>query len=62
VGETLSCGTGVCASAAVAHRRGLVGEHVTVRVRGGTHEVDLAETIRLHGPVTHVFDTEVSVA
>ena len=22
----------------------------------------LAETIRLHGPVTHVFDTEVSVA
>jgi diaminopimelate epimerase len=61
VGETLSCGTGVCASAAVAHRRGLVGEHVTVRVRGGTHEVDLGETVRLHGPVTHVFDTEVDV-
>lgn len=59
VGETLSCGTGVCASAAVAHRRGLVDEHVTVRVRGGTHEVDLGETVRLHGPVTHVFDTEV---
>jgi diaminopimelate epimerase len=62
VGETLSCGTGVCASAAVAHRRGLVGEHVTVRVRGGTHEVDLGATVRLHGPVTHVFDTEVGVA
>ena len=26
VGETLSCGTGVCAAAAVAHRRGLVGD------------------------------------
>jgi diaminopimelate epimerase len=62
VGETLSCGTGVCAAAAVAHCRGLVGDRVTVRVPGGTHEVDLAETIRLHGPVTHVFDTEVSVA
>jgi diaminopimelate epimerase len=62
VGETLSCGTGVCASAAVAHRRGLVGDHVTVRVRGGTHEVELGETIRVHGPVTHVFDAEVSVA
>jgi diaminopimelate epimerase len=62
VGETLSCGTGVCASAAVAHRRRLVGEHVTVRVPGGTHEVDLGETIRLYGPVTHVFDTEVTVA
>jgi len=60
VGETLSCGTGVCASAAVAHRRGLVGDHVTVQVRGGTHQVELGETIRLHGPVTHVFDTEVS--
>jgi diaminopimelate epimerase len=62
VGETLSCGTGVCASAAVAHRRRLVGEHVTVRVPGGVHEVHLGETIRLHGPVTHVFDTEVTVA
>jgi diaminopimelate epimerase len=61
VGETLSCGTGVCASVAVAHRRGLVGDHVTVQVRGGTHEVELGETIRLHGPVTHVFDTEVSI-
>jgi diaminopimelate epimerase len=62
VGETLSCGTGVCASAAVAHRRGLVGDHVVVQVRGGTHEVELGETIRLHGPVTHVFDTEVSTS
>lgn len=60
VGETLSCGTGVCAAAAVAHRRGLVGDHVTVHVPGGTHEVQLGATIRLHGPVTHVFDTEVS--
>jgi diaminopimelate epimerase len=51
----------VCVSAAVAHRRRLVGEHVAVLVPGGTHEVDLAETVRLHGPVTHVFDTEVSV-
>ena len=49
------------AAPAVAHRRGLVGDHVTVRVPGGTHEVDLGETVRLHGPVTHVFDAEVSV-
>jgi diaminopimelate epimerase len=60
VGETLSCGTGVCASAAVAHRRGLVDDQVTVRVPGGTHRVELGDTVRLHGPVTHVFDTEVS--
>ena len=29
VGETLSCGTGACAAAAVAHRRGLAGDRVT---------------------------------
>jgi diaminopimelate epimerase len=61
VGETLSCGTGVCASAAAARRRGLVGDHVVVRVRGGAHEVDLGETVRLYGPVRHVFDTDASV-
>ena len=61
VGETLSCGTGVCAAAAVAHRRGLVGDSVLVRVPGGEHRVELGETIRLQGPVVHVFDTEVEV-
>jgi diaminopimelate epimerase len=61
VGETLSCGTGVCAAAAVAHRRGLVGDNVVVRVPGGEHRVELGETVRLHGPVVHVFDTEVEL-
>jgi diaminopimelate epimerase len=61
VGETLSCGTGVCAAAAVAHRRGLVSERVLVRVPGGEHRVELGDTIRLNGPVLHVFDTEVEL-
>ena len=39
-GETLSCGTGACAVAAVAHRRGLVGESVQVDVPGGELSVD----------------------
>ena len=38
VGETLWCGTGACAAAAVAHRRGLVGDDVTVHVRAVTCE------------------------
>ncbi|MET0629111.1 MAG: diaminopimelate epimerase [Acidimicrobiia bacterium] len=59
VGETLSCGTGACASAAVAHRRGLVGSHVEVHVPGGDLVVDLGETVRLGGPVVHVFDVEL---
>lgn len=65
VGETLSCGTGASASAAVAHRRGLVGETVTVHVPGGDLTVELGTSpdapIRLGGPVVHVFDTTVNL-
>ncbi len=61
VGETLSCGTGVCAAAAVAHRRGLVGERVRVRVPGGDHVVELGSSARLTGPVVHVFDVDVDL-
>jgi diaminopimelate epimerase len=62
VGETLSCGTGACAVAAVAHRRGLVGDRVTVHVPGGELVVEIGETIRLGGPVVHVFDVDVDPA
>ena len=61
VGETLSCGTGACAAAAVAHRRGLVGERVIVQVPGGDLTVELGDAIRLGGPVAHVFDVEVDL-
>ena len=59
VGETLSCGTGACAAAAVARRRGLVGTDVTVQVPGGDLRVELGETVRLGGPVVHVFDVDL---
>jgi diaminopimelate epimerase len=62
VGETLSCGTGVCASAAVAHRRDLVGEQVVVEVPGGKHTVTLGDTVSLGGDVRHVFDVDVDLA
>lgn len=58
-GETLSCGTGACAAVAVAHRRGLVGPCVTVNVPGGVLVVSVGESIRLGGPVNHVFDVDV---
>jgi diaminopimelate epimerase len=56
VGETQSCGTGACASAAVANRRGLVDQRVQVDVLGGSLTVTLGEHVRLGGPVVHVFD------
>ncbi len=61
VGETLSCGTGACAAAAVARRRDLVGDDVTVQVPGGDLTVHLGGTVRLGGPVTHVFDVDVDL-
>ncbi len=62
VGETLSCGTGACAAAAVAHNRGVADERVRVRVPGGELAVTLGETVRLGGPVVHVFDVDIDVA
>jgi diaminopimelate epimerase len=59
VGETLSCGTGACAAAAVAHRRHLVGARVTVHVLGGDLSVHLGDTVRLGGPVVHGFDVDL---
>ncbi|MCZ7530730.1 MAG: diaminopimelate epimerase [Acidimicrobiia bacterium] len=59
VGETLSCGTGACAAAAVTHRRGLTDAELDVVVRGGTLRVNVGDTIRLGGPVRHVFDVTV---
>lgn len=61
VGETLSCGTGACAAAAVAQNRGVVDERVRVRVPGGDLQVTLGPTVRLGGPVVHVFDVDVDI-
>lgn len=55
VGRTLACGTGACAAAAVAHRWGLVGPRVAVRMPGGTAEVTLRDdTILLGGPTVSI--------
>jgi diaminopimelate epimerase len=61
-GETMSCGTGACAAAAVAHRRGLVDEKVCMHVQGGTLDIVLGDTVRLGGPVVHIFDMDVEIA
>lgn len=55
-GVTLACGSGTCATAVAAARRGLTGRQVTVEVDGGTLQVDWAEDgVWLTGPVAHVF-------
>ena len=54
VGLTQACGTGACASAAIAQRWGLVGDTVEVRMPGGNADVRLGPTIELTGPAVLV--------
>jgi diaminopimelate epimerase len=63
-GETLACGTGACAAAAVARRRGLIEPEVRVSVRGGELRVNWAhprEHIWLSGPAEVSFEGHVEV-
>ncbi len=56
VGETLACGTGAAATAYLAHRQGLVGSSVSMRLRGGDLRVDLTDQgAWIEGPANTVF-------
>ena len=64
-GETRSCGTGACAAAAIARRRGLVEAEVRIGVRGGELRVNWAgpgEHIWLSGPAQVSFEGQVEVS
>jgi diaminopimelate epimerase len=63
VGVTLACGTGACATAAVACAKGLAkrGSPIAVRLPGGRLDVTIDETGRatMRGPARHVFSGEI---
>jgi diaminopimelate epimerase len=63
-GETRACGTGACAAAAVARRRGLIDPEVLLEVRGGELRVNWAgrgEHIWLSGPAEVSFEGQVEL-
>lgn len=62
VGYTLSSGTGACAAAAAAKRRGLIGERVEVAMPGGTLTVELSADFDLQiiGEVRRVASGEIA--
>jgi diaminopimelate epimerase len=63
-GETLACGTGACAAAAVALRRGLIDPEVRVGMRGGELRVNWAgrgKHIWLSGPAEVSFEGHVEL-
>lgn len=54
--ETLSCGTGATASAAVLHKLGLAGEVVEVETRGGPLTISLKDGgAKMEGPAATVY-------
>jgi len=60
VGETLACGTGAAAAAAVAHQKGLADSTVTVELPGGPLIVEVAEDgVWIDGPTEEVFSGSV---
>jgi diaminopimelate epimerase len=63
-GLTLACGTGACATAAAAIRRGLTERNVTVHLPGGVLTIELTDTNRLlmGGPVATSFTGMVDLA
>lgn len=58
---TLACGSGACAAAVVAARRGLTERRVTVRLDGGPLEIDWrADGVWMTGPTARVFEGRLS--
>ena len=66
VGITLACGTGACATVAVAAEKGLVprGKAVRVRLPGGPLDITIDEDGRatMRGPARHVYSGTVATA
>ena len=64
VGESLSCGTGACAAVVAARVKGLVGDEVRVRMRGGELSVrwEGHGSVYKTGPAREVFEGEWRMA
>jgi diaminopimelate epimerase len=60
-GVTLACGSGACAIAVAAHRRGLTGRSVTVRLDGGPLMIDWRDDgVWMTGPAALVAEGTLS--
>ena len=58
-GETMACGSGACAAAAILIKRGLIDRRVTVSLPGGDLRIEWPHEdagIDMTGPATFVYD------
>jgi diaminopimelate epimerase len=64
-GITQACGTGACASAVAAIRRGLTGRKVTVTLDGGDLQIEWREAdghVYMTGPVAYAFEGRLELS
>lgn len=63
VGETLACGTGACAAAFAAYKKGLVDNSVKVELLGGELYINIADddSLLMSGPAVSVFTGTVDL-
>jgi len=60
-GVTLACGSGACAVAVVAHRKGLTDRKVEIQLDGGSLKIDWRDDgVWMTGPTTIVFEGNLS--
>ena len=64
VGVTEACGSGACAVAVAAVRRGLSDRNVKIELDGGVLEIELDENdhVLMSGPVAYVFEGHLQEA
>jgi diaminopimelate epimerase len=64
IGETLACGSGICAAAVASAALERTGPHVAVHMPGGELEVEWEPggSVWLTGPAEHVFEGEIDRA
>jgi diaminopimelate epimerase len=61
VGETLACGSGACAAAVVANRKGLTDRNVNIHLDGGKLSIDWSgDGVWMTGPTAIVFKGTLS--
>ena len=63
VGETLACGTGACAAAVSAMRRGLLSSSVEIELAGGKLQIEWREgdVVWMTGPTANVYEGRLNL-
>ena len=60
-GNTISCGTGACASAVIANKLSLINNDVVVNLDGGKLHININDSIMMTGTAEFVFEGRIDL-